>query len=361
MRSESESTLADTTFASLKELTSEGIFATGGQLAVIVKDGLVVNIGVGQAGCGAEMTSNDLHNIYCIFKPMPYLLLGNLLEFHGFEPDDPLNEIACLPSWAPDGLNYRNLATHNAGLADPSPFIWRTTPPGERQELLNSMSTQLSPAYSEISGGLIIEHIIEELTGRTPSRYCAEELLRPLGLADCVLLDAESAMAAHSRIRVPAIGLPVDPLPMLTELLPTQIDEVRLAIGAFATMRDIARLYAAVGEVIAGNAQPGLPSPALLNSLLDDNSPLRHDPVLGRPAKWAAGLMTDVNLQGISQAAGPGTVAHTAGLVNSVALHDPSRRTSISLYLNGVGAENDDHIIPRQQLIDTILNAVPAN
>lgn len=356
-----KSELEDISIGLLSDLVDEGIFAKGGQLAVISNGILVVNAGVGHTGCGSAMAADALHNVYCIFKPLPYLLLGRVLENSGIGPDEPLSEVIELPAWVPNGLTYRILAAHDAGLADPSPFDWRTTPPDERRELLNRASSQLGPAYSEISGGLIVEDIIEELTGQPPSHYCTEELLRPLGLAGCVLVDAESAMAAHSRIQVPVIGLPVDPLPMLTELLPTQISEIRLAIGAMATMQDIARLYAAVGEVMAGNAQPGLPSPALLTNLLDDDRPLRHDPVLGRPAKWAAGLMTDLNLQGLCTAAGPGSVGHTAGLANSVALHDPSRRTSLALYLNGVGAENDDHVIPRRQIIDTILNAIPAN
>lgn len=355
----SEYTLEGIASDFLSELTNEGIFATGGQLAVTIGEDFVVSVGIGQTSCGDEMTAGTLHNVYCIFKPMPYLLLGHVLEISGFEPDVPLNRIVELPPWVPDDVTYRVLAAHEAGLAEPSPFIWRTTPPNERQEVLDSMHTQLGPSYSEISGGLVVEHLIKELTGEPSNHYCTEELLRPLGLAGKVLIDAESAMAHHSRIRVPVFGLPVDPLPMLTELLPTQIAEVRLAIGAFATMQDIARLYAAVGEVIAGNAQPGLPSPALLKNLLNDDRPFRHDPVLRRPAKWAAGLMTDIHLQGFCKSAGPGSVGHTAGLANSVAFHDPTRRTSISLYLNGVGVENDDYTIPRQKLIDAILHAIP--
>ena len=126
-------------------------------------------------------------------------------------------------------------------------------------------------------------------------------------------------------------------------------------------MRGIARLFAAVGEVMAGSARPGLPSPSLLNGLLDDRRPLRRDPVLGRPAKWAAGLMTDVGLQNISNAAGSGSVGHTTGQASSAALHDPTRKTSIALYLNGVGNENEDHVLPRRQLIDRIINAIPAD
>lgn len=343
----------------LGELTDEGIFAVGGQLAIVVEGDFVVNVGVGKAGCGAEMTADALHNVYCIVKPMAYLLLGYALEAGGFGPDDPLDRMVDLPAWVPEGLTYRVLAAHEADLAEPSAFLWRSTPAEQRQELLNGMSGNLGAGYSEIAGGLVVEHVIEELSGQPSSLYCNEELLEPLGLAGEILIDPELAMAARSRIRVPVIGLPVDPLPMLTEFLPSRIREARLAMGAYATMGGVARLLEAVGKVMAGSAQPGLPSPALLRNLLDDGRPLRHDPVLNRPTKWAAGLMTDIDLQGISKAVGPGTVGHTAGLANSFALHDPNRRASLAVYLNGVGVEDDDHILPRRKLLDEILNAIP--
>lgn len=356
----SDSKLEEIAIDLLSGLTDEGIFATGGQLAVMINGDSVVNVGVGRAGCGAGMTADTLHNVYCIVKPMTYLLLGYALEAGGFGPDVVLDDVVELPAWVPRGLTYRTLAAHEADLAEPSAFIWRSTPAEERQGLLNRMSGSLGSGYSEITGGLVAEHIIEELSGQSSSRYCTQELLKPLGLSGEILIDPESAMAVRSRIRVPVIGLPVDPVPMLTEFLPSRIREARLAMGAYATMGGVARLFEAVGEVMAGNAQSGLPSPALLANLLDDDRPLRHDPVLLRPAKWAAGLMTDIDLQGISKAAGPGTVGHTAGLANSFAFHDPSRRASLALYLNGVGADNDDHILPRQRIVDEVLNAVPA-
>ena len=356
----SDSGLENSVIDVLRELTDEGIFAVGGQLAIRINGDSVVNVGVGKAGCGADMTADALHNVYCIVKPMTYLLLGYVLETGGFGPDDPLDEIVNLPAWVPEGLTYRILAAHEADLAEPSAFIWRSTPPDQRWELLIRMSGNLGVGYSEITGGLVVEHIIEKLSGQPSSPYCVDELLEPLGLSGEILVDPALAIAGRSRIRVPVIGLPVDPLPMLTELLPSRVRETRLAMGAYATMGGVARLFEAVGEVIAGNAQPGLPSPGLLRDLLDDGRPLRHDPVLLRPAKWAAGLMTDVDLQGFSKAVGPGTVGHTAGLANSFAFHDPSRKTSLAVYLNGVGVEDDDHILPRQQLLDRILDAIPA-
>lgn len=355
----SDSELENVAVDVLRELTDERIFAVGGQLAIVVNGDSVVNVGVGKAGCGADMTADSLHNVYCIVKPMAYLLLGYALEASGFGPDDLLDEIVDLPSWVPEGLSYRIVAAHEADLAEPSAFIWRSTPAEQRQELLNRKKGNLGAGYSEITGGLVVEHIIGELSGQPPSQYCNDELLEPLGLSDEILIDPESGIAARSRIRVPVIGLPVDPLPMLTEFLPSRIREARLAMGAYATMGGVARLFEAVGELMAGNAQPGLPSPSLLTNLLDDGRPLRHDPVLLRPTKWAASLMTDIDLQGISKAVGPGTVGHTAGLANSFAFHDPSRKASLAVYLNGVGIEDDDHILPRQQLIDKVLDAIP--
>ena len=345
----------------LQYLADESIFATGGQLSIIIKGEPAVDIAVGQAGGGSLMTIDALHNVYCLVKPMAYLLLGFLLEKSNVGPDEPLGEVVDLPSWAPEDLTYRTLATHDAALAEPLAFTWRITPPRERQNLLSQLSDHLGPAYSEISGGLIVEHAIEELSGQPPTQYCSQQLLEPLELSGDVFIDAESAVTERSRIRVPIVGLPIEPLPMLTELLPAQIREARLALGAYATMRGMARLYAAVGEVMAGNSQPGLPSPGLLSDLLHDDRPLRHDPILNRPAKWAGGLMTDFNQQGLSKTAGPGTVGHTAAQANSIALHDPSRSASVALYLNGVGVENHDHTIPRQQILDLVFNAIPIN
>ena len=106
--------------SALSLIVSEGIFALGGQLAVVVNGDVATDIAAGQAGGGIDLAPDDLHNVYCLFKPMVYLLLGHALEASGFGPDEPLDETTTLPSWAPEGLTYRQLAAHNAALAEPS-------------------------------------------------------------------------------------------------------------------------------------------------------------------------------------------------------------------------------------------------
>lgn len=159
---------------------------------------------------------------------------------------------------------------------------------------------------------------------------------------------------------VPVSGLPLAPLPVLSEMLPCQISEIRLALGALATMRGAARLFAAVGRVIAGVHIRGLPSPELLNRLLADDLPLRYDPVLGREAKWTGGFMVGLAEQGISRLAGAGSVGHAGGLANSAAVYDPARRASVAVYFNGVGLSFHDLALPRQQALDAVLDAIPA-
>lgn len=362
--------LEDAARRALCDVVDEGIFAAGGQAAVFVHGRLAIDVAVGETANGRPLRSDDLHNVYCLVKPLPYLLLAHVLEGAGVGPDDQLEGAVSLPRWCPGGLTLRILASHQANLVEPSAMLWRMTPKARRAELLEQSAIDRTTSgtgaasgvvgYSELVGGLLCEAVIELLKGCPAGPYCSEELLEPLGLSDDVVVDAASALAAGERVQAPVSGLPVSRLPMLSEILPIHLGEIRLALGALATMRGAAGLMAAVGQVMAGVSQPGLPSPSLLRDLLHDDRPLVFDPVLQRPAKWAGGLMTDLNQQYISQIAGAGAVGHAGGLANSVALYDPARDASVAVYLNGVGSGFYDQALPRQQVVDEILDAAPS-
>lgn len=145
----------------LSQAVEEGICALGGQLSVLVQGDAVVDIALGQAEGGRHLAPDDLHNVYCLFKPIVYLLLGHVLETKGYLPDEPLDGVVEMPPWAPGQLTYRQLAAHEAPLAEPSAAAWKLASPGLQRELLNQLKKAHGPAYSEISGGLIAEHVIE--------------------------------------------------------------------------------------------------------------------------------------------------------------------------------------------------------
>ena len=340
-------------------VVGEGIFAVGGQLAVVCGGKVVVDVAAGVSGRGSVLGAGDLHNVYCLVKPFSYLLLARVLEDVGCGPDDVLGGVVGLPSWCPGDLTLRRLGCHEAGLGEPSSMLWRWTPRGERPALLGRGRRGPRAAYSEVAGGLVCEHVIEGVSGVPADVYCSERLLGPLGLLDDVVVSAAGVGAVRGRVEAPVSGLPVSPLPMLSELLPEQMGEVSLALGALATMRGVALLFAAVGRVLSGERVSGLPSPGYLGDLMRDDRPVRDDPTLQREAKWSGGLMVELGRQVVSRRAGEGSVGHVGGLANSAALFDPTRQASVALYLNGVGAEFEDQGFPRQRVLDLVLDAVP--
>lgn len=342
-------------------MVEEGIFAIGGQAAVAIDGQLSADVAVGAVGNGKPLATDDLHNVFCMLKPVAYLLLAHALEQAGCGPDDELEEVVAMPGWCPGGLTFRSLGTHEAGLVEPRPMLWKWTPPEGRQALLEQSRNSRGSGYSDLAGGLVAEHVIEQLSGSTAAKYCSEELLQPLELEGEIIFDPDTAWNERHRIQAPVSGLPVHNLPMLSELLPGHIGEVRLAMGALATMRGAAGFYAAVGQVMADQLQPGMPSPRFLQKLLDDDRPVSLDPVLDRPAKWAGGLMVELGQQGFSRLAGDGSVGHTGAMANGVAIYDPTRSASVAIYLNGVGASLEDQMLPRLQSIDKILDAIPKN
>ncbi|MCY4164041.1 MAG: serine hydrolase [bacterium] len=344
----------------LGQIVNDGIFALGGQVAVVCDGELIVDLALGESGSRKVLSPGDLHNVYCLVKPFSYLLLAQVLENAGIGPDDLLDEVASLPCWCPTGITFRELSSHNAGLGEPSAIQWRWTPPNERETLLRKGSRVQRSAYSEVAGGLVCEHLIEEITGVPADNYCIDKLLSPLGLSNDMIVNADGAESVRNRVRAPAAGLPMSPLPMLSELLPSHMNEIRLALGALATMSAVAKLFAAVGRVMLGKQVSGLPSPQYLDDLLRDERPASEDPVLGREAKWSAGLMVELKRQVVSRFASNNSVGHVGGLANSAALFDPTRNTSVAVFLNGVGADFHDQALPRQRTLDRVLDAIPA-
>ena len=262
--------------------------------------------------------------------------------------------------WCPEGLTFRRLACHDANLGEPSAMQWSWTPREKRQALLHKGKRHQESAYSEVAGSLVCECVIEGISGRSASAYCVEELLDPLGLRGEIIVDADGTESVRGRVQAPVAGLLVSPLPMLSELLPDHMAEVSLALGALATMRRIAHLFAAVGRVLSGKEVLELPSPEYLGALLSDDRPTRYDATLQREAKWSGGLMVELGRQRISRAAGYGSVGHAGGLANGAALFDPTRSASVSVYLNGVGIDFDDQAVPRQRVLDSLLDVIPA-
>ncbi len=91
----------------LGQIVNDGIFALGGQVAVVCDGELIVDLALGESGSRKVLSPGDLHNVYCLVKPFSYLLLAQVLENAGIGPDDLLDEVASLPCWCPTGITFR--------------------------------------------------------------------------------------------------------------------------------------------------------------------------------------------------------------------------------------------------------------
>lgn len=171
----------------------------GGQAAAYVDGGLAADAAVGVTGSGIPMRPDHLHHGFCMLKPLPFLLLAGVVEQSGFGPDDPLDEVAEMPDWCPDGLTVRSMGSHEAGLGRTSAWQWFMARPSSRPGLLARVGEDREPAYSDWVAPLLADHVVERLTGRMAADYCTEVLLGPRGLADDIVFSRPALPAGTLR------------------------------------------------------------------------------------------------------------------------------------------------------------------
>lgn len=344
----------------LERMVSLRTFAVGGQAAVYIGGQLVADVACGVTGNGAPMQSDHLHHVFCMMKPLPFLVLAAAVEQAGFSPDDPLEEVAELPGWVPKGLTVRSLGSHQDGLSSPSGWQWFMTRPTARSGLLANVKVGREPAYSDLVGPLVADQAIERITGVKAATHVTEVLLEPLGLDDHVFFTGDTSTLGAGRLQCVVKGLPLRAVPMLSTHLTSSVDPdlTSLAVGGPATMRGVAGVYAAVGEVLGGRRIAGLPSPDLMADLTAPKW-LKYEPTSKRYAVWAGGLIHSLPRVNISKDAGEGSVGHMGGIASGTAVFDPTRRAAVALYLNGVNDSFVDMEQSRLAFMDRILRAVP--
>ncbi len=350
----------DAAESALAAQVSDGVHATGGQAAVYVDGDLVADTASGVTGSGQPMRPDHLHHGFCMLKPLPFLVLAAVVEEAGFGPDDPLDEMAEMPEWCPDGLTVRTLGSHEAGLGQPPMWQWFMARPGSRPGMLARASEDREPAYSDWAAPLAADHAIGRLTGRRAADYCTEALLEPRGLADDIVFSRPGeGVPGGPRLQCAVAGLPLRAVPMFVLML-CEPDTASFAAGGVMAMRGVAGVYSAVGEVMGGKPVEGLPSPGMLSDLTAPEH-LEHSPTQKRRSVWAAGLIHDLGQANISNAAGPGSVGHMGGASGGTAVFDPTRRASCAVWVNGANGSFRDMEMARLVPMDRILRAVPTS
>ena len=335
-------------------VVTDGIFATGTQAAVYVDGECLVNLALGVASDGYPMQPDHLYHVGCSFNLITYLVLGRVLEDAGFGPDDPFDAITSMPEWCPDGVTLRSLMDHSAGLGIPSAWRIATTDPSDVPALMSTIASDRDPAYSEITAPLISDHMISSLTGCDSDTFLLEQLIRPHGLADDVIVKKNAFMPGGARLRLPVVGLPYHPMPMLGILH----DRGPTTDGRVVTMRGMAALYSLSGDVMLGTPVDGLLSPELFADLIAPEH-LEYEVTDKRYRIWAGGFIHDLADAKIALKAGAGSIGHSGAIASQSALFDPTRRAAVAFYGNGASMNFEEMDLERSAPVDRILTAIP--
>src|SRR5262249_25789183 len=94
----------------------QGMFTRGTQMVAEVDGERVLDIAMGDAGTGEDMTPEHIFRVYCTIKPILAGQVARLVESGVVTLDQPLEPH--LPEFAgvTDGVTLRHLLTHTAGL-----------------------------------------------------------------------------------------------------------------------------------------------------------------------------------------------------------------------------------------------------
>lgn len=165
----------------------------GGQLCVLRRGEIVADLAFGEAAPGAPMTREHRMLWLSSGKPVAVVAVAQLWERGRLGLDDAVAvHIPEFGAAGKEGVTVRHLLTHTAGLRLPE-VGW---PEASWEEILARICAhRLEPrwvpgrkaGYHQMSTWFVLGEIVRRLDGRDFPRYAREEILLPLGLADCWL------------------------------------------------------------------------------------------------------------------------------------------------------------------------------
>lgn len=338
----------------VRRLVADGRLGPGAQLAVWVDGACAIDVAVG-TGTWGDLGPAHLHPAYCVLKPVLAIGAAVAVRQRGATLDEPIGALwpACPTALA--HLTVRAIADHRAGLAHPTAPAWRIRPDPSRDAVLSQVRPEAGPAYSEVAGGLLLEAVVEHLTGRSALDHVVDHVLGPLGVRDHLLLgpDATTAAARSRRLCVPVVAHRDGPVPLVSELLTSQTQRSCPAFGGAASASGVARFY----EAVAGALRTETPSPlaAALQDLTATRTDAFDDPLVGNRFAFRGPFMIDLAGSGISTRTSSTAYGHTGGMTISVGLHDPARRLTVALYANGIVTRPATAIGLRSAIVDAAI------
>ena len=335
----------------------------GAAVAVYHKGELVADLWGGDADTGRPWQQDTAAVVFSTTKGIASTALHMLFERHKLSYDDPVSRH--WPEFARNGkesITVRHVLTHQGGIPqqpeglDHEQMLDWETMVHAMEELTPLWKPGEMTGYHPYNFGWLVGEIVRRVDGRTIGAFVREEIAGPLGLRDLHigLPAAEEPKVAllHSLINEgdPAIqslierfmtpdSIPGKAMPRtmsnVIEFMNTRAAhraEIPAANG-IATARDLARLYACLGN---GGALDGvrLVKPETIATATRQQT-CRPDAVLIIPIGWALGYMTGGPMVSVS---GPRVTSFGhPGFGGANAFADPEIGLSFGYVPNGIG------------------------
>ena len=183
------------------QAVSDGVFP--GAVLLVSRDGTPIfhrAYGVADLFSGRAMTVETIFDLASLTKPLATTLaVMHLIQHNRLGLQQPLGEL--LPAFKDDPksvITIANLLCHNSGLAAYRPFYQRLEhlPMAERKSVLRDLlageplidSVGAGVVYSDI-GFMILQWVVERISGWRLDHYVREELYRPCGLDHLFFID----------------------------------------------------------------------------------------------------------------------------------------------------------------------------
>ena len=360
--SEDRSAAFPRTRAFLEREIDEGLFSRGAQVHVAVEGEPVLDVALGSAGLGREVSAETIFKVYCSIKPVATLAVAHLVDAGRVDLDEPLHSV--WPGFkvlARGDVTLRHVLTHTAGLQYPSAVSMELLPPHERRPFLERYPGEpgwrvgTDAAYSEYFAWHLLGWLIEAVTGEPLRQHLRAAVLDPLGLDDTWVGMTREEYA----VNLERLGVNFDlhggwqAFPMLVERTERVCRETNCSYGGYTNARDLARLYSALLGQLKGASDPALPSSATLSAFCSRARARTYDSVLQRECEFGLGFMTNLVDHRVGVECSPESFGHSGNVGSSFAFADPERDLAVAVIFNGI-VDQDSSFLRRPALVHAI-------
>lgn len=337
---------------------------SGGQVWVSHRGVVLADIAVGYTHAG-EMSTATMHGCWCLTKPIVALAAAAAIDRAGYAPSVTFAEVGVLhPSATVRDARILDALAHCTPFGRPALMEARLHLASERRELLDQVGSATyplvdRPTYSEWVTGALLEDVLTVLAGE--SGPMLQRSLDAAGIEVGLWPTGPTLAAEVGCMRWLDSGVPGEHPPLLHDLAQADVNNRTPALGGVASMRGIGAWYAFLAQGRHQVVAPALlPSPAFLVECLATRRERTDDPVLGRPAAFAGGLMVDLAASGFGEWLSPASVGHLGWSGGSWAFLDPAADLVVAAMVNGATLAGGRFDKWRTDLVDTIYQGLPS-